>query len=124
MKFTRESPTTLMIRSVTADGIRIGDETYSQTIGLTLDAVLDDWAPKAVADLVEEDFAALLDANPEVIVLGTGATNIFPPRDLIFAMARRQIGFETMDTAAAARTYNVLASEGRQVAAILYMTHK
>lgn len=113
-----------MIRSVTADGIRIGDETYSQTIGLTLDAVLDDWAPKAVADLVEDDFAALLDANPEVIVLGTGATNIFPPRDLIFAMARRQIGFETMDTAAAARTYNVLASEGRQVAAILYMTHK
>jgi uncharacterized protein len=121
LKFTRENPTTLMIRSVTADGIRIGDEVYARTIGLTLETIIDDWQQRSIADLVEDDFAALLDANPEVIVLGTGATNIFPPRELVFAMARRQIGFEFMDTAAAARTYNVLAGEGRQVAALLYL---
>lgn len=113
-----------MVRSVGADGIRIGDEVYTQAIGLAADMLIDDWDQKDIADLVEDDFAALLDLEPEVIVLGTGSTNIFPPRDLVFAMARRQIGFEVMDTGAAARTYNVLAGEGRRVAAVLYMLHE
>ncbi len=121
MKFTREMPGLLMIHSVSADGIRIGDELYDQTIGVTAGAVIDDWQDKAIGDLVESDFADLLAMNPEVIVLGTGTSNIFPPRELVFAMARRRIGFEVMDSAAAARTYNVLASEGRQVAAVLYI---
>ena len=110
-----------MIRSVTGDGIRIGDAVYAQTIGLTVDSVIDDWEQKGIAELVEDDFAALLEVEPEVIVLGTGASNVFPPRELVFAMARRQVGFETMDTAAAARTFNVLSGEGRRVAALLYV---
>lgn len=110
-----------MIRSVDADGIRIGENLYESTIALTVDAVLENPVDKAVGELAEEDFAELLDASPEVIVLGTGATNIFPPRELVFAMARRGVGFEVMDTGAAARTYNVLAGEGRQVAAVLYL---
>lgn len=110
-----------MIRSVSADGILVGEDLYDRTVALTVDTVLDGWAEKAVADLDESDFSALLAACPEVIVLGTGTTNIFPPRELVFAMARRRVGFEVMDTAAAARTYNVLASEGRQVAVVLYL---
>jgi uncharacterized protein len=110
-----------MIRSVTADGIYIGKVCYDRTIGLTTDTVLEDWSAESIADLEEDDFSALLDANPEVIVLGTGDSNVFPPRELVFAMARRRVGFEVMDTAAAARTYNVLAAEGRQVAAVLYL---
>ena len=108
-----------MIRSVNADGILIGDELYTHTIGISLDSVFDDWEHKEISELVEEDFAPLLTLEPEVIVLGTGKANVFPPRELVFAMARRQIGFEFMDTAAAARTFNVLAGEGRRVAALL-----
>lgn len=122
MKFTREMPNSLMIRSVTADGIRIGDDLFDQTIGLAGDSVLENWDTKTVENLEEADFAVLVDGDPEVIVLGTGRTNIFPPRELVFALARRQIGLEVMDTAAAARTYNVLAGEGRRVAALLFMT--
>jgi uncharacterized protein len=40
---------------------------------------------------------------------------------LLFAFARRGIGLESMDTAAAARTFNVLSGEARQVAAVLYL---
>ena len=109
-----------MIRSVSAEGIHIGDDVYARPIALTTNEVLDSWARKDIGDLAEGDFLALLDKEPEVIVLGTGTDTIFAPRELVFAMARRQIGFEVMDTAAAARTYNVLASEGRQVAAVLY----
>jgi uncharacterized protein len=113
-----------MIRSVSADGIQIGADLYDRTIALTVDMVLETWADKDIADLEESDFSALLEVSPEVIVLGTGAANIFPPRELVFAMARRRVGFEVMDTAAAARTYNVLAGEGRQVAAVLYLPHE
>jgi uncharacterized protein len=61
-----------------------------------------------------------METNPELIILGTGPTNVFPPRELVFALARRGIGLECMDTAAAARTFNVLSGEGRSVAAVLY----
>ena len=120
MRFSRENPASLMIRSVSDAGIRVGDETYASTIALTMQTVIDDWLEKPVGDLVEEDLAELLDAQPEVIVIGTGASNIFPPRDLVFAMARRGIGLEVMNTQAAARTFNVLAGDGRLVAAVLY----
>ena len=121
MKFTREIPTALTIRAVSDGEIRIGDDVYTDTVALTTESVLSDWVAKPCADLVDADFAQLLTSNPEIIVLGTGRSNVFPPRDLVFAMARRGVGFEAMDTRAAARTYNVLASEGRPVAAVLYL---
>ena len=110
-----------MIRSATATEICIGNDVFNRTIALTTDVILDNWPEKAVEDLTESDFAPLLESQPAVIVLGTGASNIFPPRELVFALARRGIGLEFMDTAAAARTFNVLASEGRPTAAVLYL---
>ena len=121
MKFTREYTSSMMIRSVSEHDIVIGEARYRSTVALTTDTVLENWATKPIADLAEDDFSALLEAVPEVIVLGTGPTNVFPPRDLVFSLARRGIGLEVMDTAAAARTFNILSSEGRQVAAVLYI---
>ena len=120
MKFTRESSGTTLVRSVSAAGIQIGNELHEHTIGLVADTVVDDWGDKSVVALEEADLERLLAHDPEVVILGTGSSNVFPPRELVFAMARRQVGLEVMDTAAAARTYNVLASEGRRVAALLY----
>lgn len=120
MKFTRESPATLTIRSVADGQIRIGNDVFDHTIAVTTDRIIDNIPDKPIGMLAEDDFSGLLESNPELIVLGTGTKNVFPPRDLVFALARRGIGLEVMDTAAAARTFNVLASEGRQVAALLY----
>ena len=120
MKFTREMPGTVTIYSVSDDQIRIGDQVFSHAIAITATAILDDWLAEGIGELTESDFAALLDTHPEVIILGTGNNNIFPPRELVFAMARRGVGFEVMNTRAAASTFNVLAGEGRQVAAVLY----
>jgi len=121
VKFTRETTTSLTIHSV-ADGlIRIGEDAYDRPIAMTLNAVIDSWPEKPIEALIEGDFATLFEAQPEVIVLGTGSGPVFAPRELVFAMARRGVGFEVMDTKAAARTFNVLAGEGRQVAAILYL---
>ena len=121
LKFTRESSATLSIRSVGEDGIRIGDQLWSETIALTPQQVINGWPPVPLAELVEGDFLTLLEDSPELIIVGSGSTNIFPPRELMFSFARRGIGFECMDTAAAARTFNVLAAEGRQIAAVFYL---
>ncbi len=110
-----------MIQQVTESTITVNGEPYSHSIALTPDEVLGHWSAKPIADLSEPDFEPLLIKSPEIVLLGTGPSNVFPPRELLFAFARRGIGLESMDTAAAARTFNVLATEGRQVAAVLYL---
>ena len=120
LKFTRELPGTLTIRSVGADGIRINDRLWSETVALTPEEIIEPWHSVPLAELTEDDFSALLKHSPELVIVGTGAKSEFPPRQLMFAFARRGVGLELMDTAAAARTFNVLAGEGRRVAAVLY----
>jgi uncharacterized protein len=104
-------PSTITISNVSDQEIRIGDISYRQTIAQTTDTVIENWPHAPVADLLEADFDLLMETNPELIILGTGPTNVFPPRELVFALARRGIGLECMDTAAAARTFNVLSGE-------------
>lgn len=120
VKFTRELLGKLTVQSVGEDGIRINNRLWSQTIALTPQEIIDTWTPVPVSELVEDDFAELLSSAPELVIVGTGAKGEFPPRELTFAFARRGVGLEVMSTAAAARTFNVLAGEGRRVAAVLY----
>ena len=121
LKFTREMTSAVTIQRVTPSSITVNGKPYSHSLALTPGEIISDWRAKPVADLADSDFDALLETAPEIILLGTGSKNVFPPRELMFAFARRGIGLECMDTAAAARTFNVLANEGRQVAAVLYL---
>ena len=121
VKFSKESASGLLVQSVSATAIRVGGESYAHSIALTPEQLVAGWQSKPVADLTIADFDVLLGNAPELIVVGTGSRNLFPPRDLVFAFARRGIGLEVMDTAAAARTFNVLAGEGRRIAAVLHL---
>ena len=121
LKFTRELSARLTIRGVSSGAIRINDESHSESVALTPEKILGRWPAAPVPELVEEDFADIFATSPEVVLLGTGSRIVFPPRELTFAFARKGVGFEVMDTAAAARTFNVLATEGRRVVAVLYL---
>ena len=121
LKFTRELPDTLAVRSVSTDAIRIGEQDYRDTVVVAPDEVIDGWCGKPVQDLVADDFSMLLARKPELVLLGAGTASRFAPRELTFAFARAGVGLELMDTAAAARTFNVLAGEGRRVIAVLYL---
>ena len=63
----------------------------------------------------------MLALAPELLVLGTGQRQVFPPAAVMAACLTRGIGIEVMDNAAAARTYNVLAGEGRRVVVALLL---
>jgi uncharacterized protein len=121
LKFTREISSATTIRRVSGDAIVIGETRYTGTIALTPDGLLEDFAPPSLEELALSHFEMLLEDEPELVILGTGTRTVFPPRELTFAFARRRIGLEVMDTAAAARTFNVLAGEGRRLAAVLYL---
>jgi uncharacterized protein len=80
-----------------------------------------EWSPPPLPALREEDLAPVLalDPGPEFLLLGSGPGMAFPPRALIRALEARGIGVEVMDSRAAARTWGLLRSEGRWIAAAL-----
>lgn len=73
------------------------------------------WPPRSADELEPHHIEALLQHRPEVVIYGSGAGLRFPHPALMRALIDARIGYETMDSAAACRTYNVLATEGRRV---------
>ncbi len=122
MNFARDQISAITVRQVEPGAIKIGDETISENVVLFRNAIQHGISIDNVAALQEQDLDDLLSQQPEIVIFGTGWKSQRPPRELVFAMARRGIGFETMDTPAACRTFNILVSEGRDVAAILIIT--
>ena len=121
MQFTRDQQADLSIRSIERGAIRIGEATLTASFALTTEDIVRDWPVQEIAGLEVTQLEPILAAQPEMIVVGTGWQHQFPPRELMFALARRGIGLEVMDTPAACRTINILLGEGRRVAALLIM---
>ena len=65
------------------------------------------------------NFESLLAMQPELVIFGSGERLRFAAPALMASLFERRIGVETMDTAAACRTFNVLAGERRRVVAAL-----
>lgn len=88
---------------------------------LIIDDVARDWSATGLAALTPADFAEVIAAGPavEFVLLGTGLAQALPPREVREALRAVGIGLEFMSTEGAARTYNIVASEGRRVAAAL-----
>ena len=74
------------------------------------------WSATRFEDLNEASFEPLASMGLELVIFGSGLRLRFPPSPWLRPLIEKGIGLETMDTAAACRTYNILASEGRRVA--------
>ncbi|MDB5874107.1 MAG: hypothetical protein JWQ07_3549 [Ramlibacter sp.] len=77
------------------------------------------WPAARFEDLQATHFSRLAEVEAEVVIFGSGARIRFPQPAWLKPLMARRIGIETMDTAAACRTYNILAHEGRSVAVAL-----
>ena len=77
------------------------------------------WSVERFDDLTDAHFSRLIELDPELVIFGSGARLRFVRPALMRWLIERRIGVETMDTAAACRTYNVLLAEGRSVVAAL-----
>jgi uncharacterized protein len=119
MKFTLEAGRgTHYIAGYRDGAVRIGQREYAHSVIVTAEQLLE-WPAAVVRDLTIEHLDGALQQQPDIIVLGTGTRLVFPPLALQAALSAQGIGLEVMDTGAACRTYNVLLSEDRRVAAAL-----
>jgi uncharacterized protein len=111
-----------LIKSCNADGIQVNEQQFSQSIVVCLDQAPRSWSPDSIDKISANEISALLHVgNPELILIGTGVKHCFPPAVVLIPLLEAKIGYEIMDTAAACRTYNVLAAEGRRVVAGLIL---
>lgn len=114
----RVSADAKIIQSYSDKGFRVSGDVYTQVILVKLDEV----------HLVAfENFNALDPSdlkgleNVEVLIIGTGKEQKFLSKDVKEQFQAKNISTETMTTGAACRTYNVLMTEGRQIAALLFI---
>ncbi len=105
------------LRAADGDSALVNERTLRRSFVIAPDALIEDWPVNDVSTLTIADLQPLLGLAPELILLGSGAVQAFPPPEAMAACLSRGIGIESMANAAAARTFNVLAGEGRRVVA-------
>ena len=95
----------------------VNERTLDRSFIIAPNTLIEEWPVRDALRMVAADLDPVLALTPELVVLGTGAVQVFPPAEVMAACLTRGIGIEVMDNAAAARTFNVLAGEGRRVVA-------
>lgn len=107
----------LFVRRVAERSITVVDRELTASFLLSPQRAVEQWPVTQAQALTVDHVEAVLELKPEVVLLGTGTRQQFPPAAFMAGFLRKGIGIEVMDNAAAARTYDLLASEGRRVVA-------
>jgi len=107
------------IRGYDVGTIQINHEKITHSLIVTPNQLIEPWPPQCLAELNATHFLPLLDLHPTIVLLGTGTHFSLLNPALLADFYDKKIGIEVMDTAAACRTYTLLMSEGRKVAAAL-----
>jgi len=122
MKIQLDTNTTAYsISSYRSGQITVNDEVLTQSFVIMPDVLIRDWPPQDFDSLAASHFESVAGLKPEIVLFGSGARLRFPPTDLVRPFIEQGFGLEVMDTGAACRTFNILVSEGRRVAAALLM---
>ncbi len=123
MKFHLQNPTGQnLFTGYGAGYLAVNGVRYERSLVVTPERIIEDWRSVSFASLTASHFEFLLALNPEIVLLGTGATQRFPQPALSRCLTAARVGLEVMDTAAACRTYNILTAEGRNVVAAILMS--
>jgi len=120
MKFQPDTPEGVNVITRQEPGrVWVGGAPFEHSLLLPWSGPVLPWQAGTFEELGAAHFERLLALAPEVVIFGSGTRLRFPPPAWLRGLIERRIGVETMDTAAACRTYNVLASERRAVVAAL-----
>ena len=101
--------------------VAVNNQRLEHAVVVTPDTLHEDWHASTFDALDAAHLRYVLALKPEILVLGTGATQRFPRAELMREFALAQVGVEIMTTPAACRTYNILMAEGRAVAAAILL---
>ena len=98
--------------------VAVNNVRYEKCVVVSPQAVIE-WEVSGFEALTAADFGFIESLKPEIMILGTGAMQRFPRPELTRALAATGVGVEVMNSPAACRTYNILATEGRKVVAAI-----
>lgn len=112
----------LFVRRADAHAVMVVDRELTQSFILARDRAIEGWNITDVTAMTTADAEPILALKPDVVLLGSGARQRFPSQAVLAAFLQRGVGVEVMDNAAAARTWNVLAGESRNVVAAFILS--
>jgi uncharacterized protein len=105
------------------EGVVVNGVEHTESVVVPWRGEVVPWLAESFESLAADHFARIAALKPELVIFGSGARLRFPAPAVLKPLIDARIGIETMDTAAACRTYNVLLAEGRSVvAALLFAT--
>jgi uncharacterized protein len=107
------------IHSVSESGIRVVDQICEGAFIVSANRLILDWPVTTPADIDARHLKQVFELEPELVLIGTGAEQVFLKPELLMEFYGRSVGIEVMTTQAACRTFNVLVSEGRKVVAAI-----
>lgn len=118
MQFSHELPDyAYVLRAASGHSATVNDKVLGASFIVSPDQLVENWPVVVGTALTVADLEPVLALEPELIVLGTGDTQVFPSAEVLGRCLQRGVGLEVMNNQAAARTFNLLAAEGRKVAA-------
>lgn len=109
------------VTAVLPEGIRIGGRLLSRSFAVGATVLIDDLGIDHVSAMTEAVFDQLLESRPDVVLIGTGMRRCELSPPLLYRALSRGTGVEVMDNAAAARTYNLLLGENRNVLTVFIL---
>lgn len=122
MKFQPDTlPGVNMIHRHDPGRIVVGASAYGHSLIVPWVGEVLRWDVDRFEALTADQVERLAALKPELVIIGSGLRLRFPAPPVLRPLIDRRVGFETMDTAAACRTYNVLVSEKRSVVAALIL---
>lgn len=110
-----------LIKSYEPGRVRIRGEVFTSSLVVLPNQLFPEWQPAAPGELRAADLDMVVEKRPEVLILGTGETQVFPDPAVFAMLMEFGIGFEVMNNAAACRTFNILLAEERRVALALIL---
>lgn len=119
MKLHADRPERFSIQAYGAGWVKVNGEKITHSMVLSADGGVVPWHCQRWGDLRADHFERLLPLKPEVVIFGSGERLRFVHPSLHACLMDQRVGVETMDTAAACRTFNILAQEGRRVVVAL-----
>ncbi|MEM7562368.1 MAG: Mth938-like domain-containing protein [Pseudomonadota bacterium] len=107
------------INAYSDDSITVNETVYRSSLVLSANEIFSAWPVTSIQQLELEQLSAITDMKPEVVLLGTGNRQAFPPAQIFAHFGQQGIGLEVMDNGALCRTFNILVAEDRAVVAAI-----
>lgn len=107
------------ITACEAGRYQIQGQLYPPSLLILPDQMITDWPVANILKLRPEDLSPVVAHQPDLVLLGSGRTQLFPELAVLQPLLDAQIGFQVMHNRAACQTFNIVLAEGRKVVLML-----